>query len=532
VETPRREAIVIVDEAPDPLRIGADVCVVGGGPAGIAVALRLARGGVRVVLLESGGLTFDAQVQDLARAEMVGSRYYPVHETRVRALGGSTWSWGGICTPLDATAFETRPWVPNGGWPLTPEDLAPYLDEALELCGVTEAQKREADDAAASSFDGTDLDRSCATAVPICFSRPTRFGSDHLAALRAEPGLSVRLHSTLTALRVEKGRVVGLDAAWHRTPFRVEAGSYVLACGGIENARMLLASGVGGPATGRYFMEHPRVMDRFRVRSGSTPLSRLVGDGLGRGLRFLRLSVSDAVQRQERLLGSHANLQFDYAGQEGEPWAAMRRLLIAARRPWNESPYYQDAGGGRLRMRSADVRSVLRRPDRAFLGTVGGITGFGALRRHLEMYTAVEQVPSPENRIELADERDSLGVARARIHWTTSDDEERTYRRSREILLGELEKVEPGIASARVGEEDAWQQRVAGNWHHEGTTRMSADPSLGVVDRDCRMHDVANLYIAGSSVFPTSGSTSPTVTILQLAVRLADHIARHDGPAT
>jgi choline dehydrogenase-like flavoprotein len=112
-----------------------------------------------------------------------------------------------------------------------------------------------------------------------------------------------------------------------------------------------------------------------------------------------------------------------------------------------------------------------------------------------------------------------------RIHWSASAVEERTYRRSREILLGELEKLEPGIAAAVVGDRDPWYMRIVGNWHHEGTTRMSCDPALGVVDRDCRVYGVDNLYVAGSSVFPTSGSTSPTVAILQLALRLADHLA-------
>jgi choline dehydrogenase-like flavoprotein len=513
--------------------VTADVCVVGAGPAGIAVALRLAHDrGARVLLLESGGTTFEAGSQDLARAELVGAQYFPLHQTRIRALGGSTWSWGGVCTLLDATAFEARAWVPNGGWPIGSEELRPFLDEALALCGISAETRQQVDVGAGVPFHTAGLDRSRAVPVPVYFSRPVRFGRDYLDRLAADPHVELRLHSTVTRLRGRRGRIGGIDASWHRTPFRVEAGSYVLASGGIENARLLLVSGLGGPATGRYFMEHPRAVDRFRVRPGSTPLARLVGDGIGRGLRFLRLSVADEVQRREELLGSHANLQFDYLGQVGEPWAAMRRLLIAGRRPWNESPYYQDAGGGRLRMRSSDVWSVLHRPDRAFLGTVGAVTGFPWMRRHLELAVSVEQPPLAENRVELARERDALGVPRARVRWTIGAAEERTYRRSREVLLGELEKLEPGIGTASVNVTDPWPSRVVGTWHHEGTTRMSDDPALGVVDRDCRVHGLRNLYVAGSSVFPTSGSTSPTVTILQLSLRLADHVAMGGGGPT
>ena len=525
----RRENLII-DEDPNAGTVAADTCIVGGGPAGIALALRLARDrDRRVLLLETGGLAFEAASQDLARAEIVGASYFPLHETRIRALGGSSWSWGGVCTPLDATALEPRSWVPDGGWPIAAAELQPYLDDALTLCQITDGHRRAADEAAAAPYDAAGLDRRCAEPVPVYFSRPTRFGSAYREELAALPNLTVRPHSTVTGLRFARGEIAWADASWRRSPFRVEAGSYVLACGGIENARVLLVSGLGGPATGRYFMEHPRVVDRFRVRPGGTPLARLIGDGIGRGLRFLRLAVAGEVQRKEQLLGSHANLQFDYAGQEGEPWAAMRRLLIAWRSPWNESPYYQDAGGGRLRARSADVLSVLRRPDRAFLGTIGAVTGLPPLRRHLEMWTAVEQLPVAENCIELTDARDALGVPMVRIHWSASAAEERTYRRSREILLGELEKLEPGIASAAVGNQDPWRARIVGNWHHEGTTRMSDNPALGVVDRDCCVHGIDNLYVAGSSVFPTSGSTSPTVTILQLALRLADHLAAVDG---
>lgn len=524
-----QEACVIIDEAPDARTITADVCVIGGGPAGIALAMRLARDATaRVLLLESGGLTFEPDVQDLARADMVGTHYFPLHETRVRALGGSTWSWGGICTPLDATAFERRSWVPDGEWPIAPADLDPYLDDAMELCEVSPATRSAADDAARASRNGSGLDASRVVPVPVCFSRPIRFGVTYQGVLAGMPNVTVRPHATVTGLRFEHGRIAGIDAAWRRVPFQVRAGSYVLACGGIENARLLLVSGLGGPATGRYFMEHPRVPDRFRVRPGHTPLARLIGDGIGRGLRFLRLAVSDDVQRDEKLLGSHANLQFGYAGQEGEAWAATRRMLIALRSPWNESPYYQDAGGGRLRLRSADALSALRRPDQAVIGTIGAVTGLPGLRRSLEMVTAVEQAPAAENHVELTSARDALGVPVARVHWTAGAAEERTYRRSRAIMLGELEKLEPGISSASLDRDDPWPSRVVGNWHHEGTTRMSADPACGVVDADCRVFDVANLFVAGSSVFPTSGSTSPTVAILQLALRLADHLAK--GP--
>jgi len=93
-----------------------------------------------------------------------------------------------------------------------------------------------------------------------------------------------------------------------------------------------------------------------------------------------------------------------------------------------------------------------------------------------------------------------------------------------EILLDELERFEPGIKTSCIEEGDLWPSRMIGTWHHIGTTRMHDNPRFGVVDGQCRVHGVGNLFVAGSSVFPVSASTSPTVTIVQLSLRLADYL--------
>jgi choline dehydrogenase-like flavoprotein len=517
---------LIIDGVSDGDTIAGDVCIVGGGPAGIALALRLARNPkARVCLLETGGLAYEPSSQALARADVVDTPYYPLHETRVRALGGSSWSWGGISTPLDAMAFESRPWVPGGGWPIRRAELVPYLDDALTLCGIEEEQRRRTDQDTAERFEAAGLDPALVAPVPVYFSRPLRFGPTYRGQLEALPNLRVYLHTTVTGLEANAGRIVEARASSRGRPVRITAGSYVLAGGGVENPRLLLASGVGGDATGRFFMEHPRVLNRYRIRRGDTPLGRLVGGGASGTLRFFRLSLSDAAQRAERLLTQHVNLQFGYAGQLSRQWPAVRRMVIATRPPWNESPFYQDAGGGRMRLRSADLVTAMRRPDLSFLSGIGAATERPFLRRFLEVWSAVEQEPDPRNHVELLAERDSLGVPRARVHWSVSGAEEQTYRTALRVLLGELDKVEPGIAGRSIDDGDPWPSQIVGNWHHEGTTRMSDDPAAGVVDRDCRVHGTDNLFVAGSSVFPVSGSTSPTVTILQLALRLADHLS-------
>ena len=516
---------MIEDHAPAASTIETDVAVIGGGPAGISLTMRLAESGLRVCLLESGGLAYEPAAQALARADVVGTPYYPLHETRVRALGGSSWSWGGICTPLDGLAFEARPWLPQAAWPFPQSTLARYLEDAFSLCGITPRQRRDVDAATAAGFEQAGLDGHLVAPVPVYFSRPTRFGPTYRERLRALPDARVILHATATHLEQRRGRITSVEARGPAGGFRVRARDYVLAAGGVENPRLLLVSGLGGVAVGRCFMEHPRVVDRYRISPGDTPLGRLIGGGAAGTLRFFRITLADELQRAEQLLNYHANIQFGYVGQLSPQWQAARRIVIATRKPWNESPFYQDAGGGRMRLRSRDLATAARRPDLAIISGLGALTERPSLRRYLEIWSAIEQVPDPDNRVELIPERDRLGVPRVRVRWTVGPTEEVTYRRALALLVAELEKLEPGLAAARLPEGDPWPSQLVGNWHHEGTTRMHDDPAHGVVDRDCRVHGVANLFVAGSSVFPSSGSTSPTVTILQLALRLADHLA-------
>ncbi len=517
--------------------VDGQVCVVGGGPAGIALAMRLAeRSAGRVVLLETGGEAFDERLQDLARGETVGLPYYPLHETRIRMLGGTSQSWGGVCAPLDRTSLEGRAWVDRGCWPLPSGALDRYLEDALDVCGVDAAAR--ASDAAAHGRRLAAWGSVTSDVRPalVHFSRPLRFGTSYRARLAADERIAVYLGTTATQLVLgEDGRRVTEIVARRLdgSELRVHADAFVLAGGGVENARLLLASGRryrgglgnGGDMVGRCFMEHPRALAQYRVRSGATPLGRLVGAGAAGTLRFLRMEISPETQRREQLLAWHANVQFGYVGQDSPVWPSVRRVAIATRTPWRESPYFQDGGGGRNRLRSTDVGAIARRPVAGLLGAVGAVAGPARLRRWLEIIGSVEQLPRPDNRIQLADEADSLGVPRARITWGVDDAEEQTHRRGLDLLLAALERVEPGISARQIGGGDRWPQGIVGTWHHIGATRMSVDDRSGVVDADARVHGTANLYVAGSSVFPTSGSTSPTVTVVQLALRLADHLA-------
>jgi choline dehydrogenase-like flavoprotein len=501
-----------------------DVCIIGGGIAGIAMALQFIDDpGVAVALVESGGREWDARTQELSEAASYGQPYFPVKETHIRVLGGSSLSYGGVCSELSPLQFEERPWVPDSGWPFGKDELEPYVARACRLFEIDRS-----DPTPAAADDGRTEWRR------IWFSPPTRFGRRYAPDLERAGNVTTCLHSTVTRLQAHPGggHIEGADLTTTAgNHFRIIARHYVLAGGGIENPRLLLASndvlsaGIGNAHdnVGRYFQEHPRMTDRYRLAVGTDALARHITGAAGT-LSFSRLGLSEQTQRDEELLDFYANLSFGYSGQNTPQWPALRRIINSRRSPWSDSPYYQDIGGGPNRVRWEDVRAALARPDRTARSLLGAALRPGFLRRWVELQSSVEQVPRRENRVVLSSTRDELGMPRAELHWTLDEREERTYRRGRELLLAELDRLEPGLSARRMDDPDQWPDHVIGTWHHIGTTRMHRDPRKGVVDADARVHGVDNLFLAGCSVFPNSGATGPSLTIASLSLRLKDHL--------
>lgn len=509
---------------PSGSRIEADVCIVGGGIAGITLALQFIGTGTTVALVESGGTRWDDRTQDLSAATSSGQAYFPVKETHLRVLGGSSLSYGGICAELPPLQFEKRPWVPDSGWPFPKQELDPYYPRAYELFEVGKVTEEPALPATAGT---TEWRR-------VRFSPPTRFGTRYAGALDKAGTVTTYLHSTVTRIEAETGgsHINGvLVSTFGGNRYRIVARHYVLAGGGIEVPRLMLASnnvvatGIGNQHdnVGRYFQEHPRVVDRYWVSGRAAALTGSITSS-SRTLRFSRLGLSETGQRQHELLDYHVNLSFGFDGQDSPQWSALRRLINAGRSPWKDSPYYQDIGGGPNRVRWADVKSLLARPDRTVRGILGATLRPRFIRRWVELQSSIEQVPRRDNRVVLTTAKDELGMPRAELRWSLDAREKHTYYRGRELVLEELERLEPGLSANRKDEPEQWPDHVLGTWHHSGTTRMSRRPRDGVVDHNARVHGTDNLFVAGSSVFPTSGSTGPSLTIACLSLRLADHL--------
>ncbi|MCB1247016.1 MAG: GMC family oxidoreductase [Acidimicrobiia bacterium] len=510
-----------------------DLCVIGGGPAGISVAHRfLEQDHVTVAVIESGGTEFDPAVQELATTDQTGQPYYPIKETRIRAFGGSTMSWGGISAPFDELDFEERDWVPRSGWPISRSDLDPYYTRAKQVGHVLNP---DASSVGEGRF-GEDNGPSPATKwAEVYFSGPTRYGATYEDAFRRSKRVSTLLYSTVVEIETDDAQthVTGVRVATHGGgDYRVVAKQFVLAGGGIENARMLMTSGNverGGLANqhdvvGRYFQEHPGAKDKYRLPEDSTWLASRIHGAAGT-LNFSRLGLTAGVQRNEQLVNYLTNISFGYEGQLTEQFQAVRRIVNASRKPWSDSPYLQDVGGGPNKVRMRDVGIALRNPYRSVQSAFGARFEPKRLRRFLHIESNVEQIPTPENRVTLTRDVDAFGIPRASLHWQLSDLEERTYRRGLDLVIKALDQYAPGLREGRMDYPEPWPGAVHGNWHHIGTTRMHPDPKQGVVDADCKIHGIDNLHVAGSSVFPTGGATSPTLTIVALGLRLSDHLA-------
>ena len=533
--------IAEISSHPSGSELACDIAVIGAGAAGIAIGREFAGRRERVIVLEAGGLDFDEGAQDFARGSASGVPYFALDESRYRLLGGSTFRWGARTAPFKPIDFAERPWIGSTpGWPIALDELSRWYERAYELVAIRtpfafdEGVWRYVATKPAA-FDPAVLDTHA-----FQFGRNLLFGSHFGGDLRQAENIEVLLGAHVTAIAtLGEGRHVDRLEVATRTGGRysVRAGRYVLACGGIENARLLLLS--PGPdgrglanrsdAVGRYFMEHPTVSAGTITAPRPQPLIDVFSPGLvGGRLVEVGLALTPERQRETETLQAIARAAVVVAK---DPTQALRELLrnLAHRRlPHNLSWYQKNKYlSERIGIIARDpfsivgnvVRHALGRPKRFEVDSV-----------YLELRT--EQEPNPDSRVTLSDELDPLGQRRAHLHWALTERDKHTMRTLAHAVDAELRRLGLGeISFAPWLEADdlSFGEDLVGGHHHMGTTRMSADPADGVVRADCRAHDVDNLYITGSSVFPTSSFVNPTATLLALGLRLADHLKRGGG---
>lgn len=531
----------------------ADVCIIGAGAAGISMALELSGCGLNVLLMEGGKPVEDPATQSLYAGQVADERMHsPPDKYRQRRFGGSTTIWGGRCMPFDPIDFEARAWVPHSGWPITQDALAPFFPKANEYL---EAGRYEydADHAfvppAPPMFKGFVSEKVRTNGLER-FSCPTDLGQRYKARLAAADDVTLVLEANCTGLRLDatEQHVETADfAVLGGARFKVRASAFVLAVGGLEVARLLLVSndvhkeGIGNShdVVGRYYMCHiagnvgtltvngptegvrhgyevspDGVYCRRRLQLSEDEQRRLqVGNMVAR-LHFPK--IIDPSHRNGVLSGLYLArhfISYEYGkrlrdGDAGGLGLELRHLWNVATHPWDALSFVTHW----LRKRTLAARKfpsiILKNKTNKF---------------SLEVHA--EQIPRADSRVSLVEEVDVLGVPRIKVDWRYSPEDIVTVERTLSAINDELQRTGVGrfdFDRERL-EEDLLRFGAYGG-HHVGTARMGTDRRTSVVNADCAVHDVPNLFIASSAVFPTSSQANPTLTIVAMALRLARHL--------
>lgn len=521
--------------------VNATVCIIGGGVAGITLAMELDRQGIDCCVLESGGFSPDDETRDLYRGEDVGEwRYSFADGSRSRFLGGSSNCWGGWCRPLDPWDFEKRDWVAHSGWPFGLNELMPYYDRTHALLQL-----------GPNNFDPDFWERSIGREdvrrMPLVtgkvrdtisqFSPPARFGKLYRDVLKRSDRIRVFLYANATnidtdhsAQNVTRIQVATLTGKY----MEVSAKFYVLATGGIENARLLLASnkvqaaglGNGHDLVGRFFMDHPRLFSgniRFNPKWSRNKLSDVKYHYMNAAVSAHgtciahQFALTPEVMEEEGILNARVWFSSVFPGEGSAGALALFRCKQALLKK-------EQAGWSLAR----DMLTMVAHPVDTLAYGYTRLFQPRWLIQGVKFQLIVEPEPDPNSRVMLSpSQKDQLGMNRVRVDWRLTPRVQRTFDRTLAILADDMHRS--GVAEVDLDppiEGRKWPSDLEGTWHHMGTTRMHDSPRHGVVDRNCKVHGISNLYIAGSSVFPTAGANFPTITLAALTFRLSEHMVR------
>jgi choline dehydrogenase-like flavoprotein len=520
--------------------IDTTVCIIGAGIAGITIAMELDKHGIDVSLLESGGFHPDDGTRDLARGEDIGEwRYNFSDGSRSRFLGGSSNCWGGWCRPLDPWDFERRDWIDYSGWPFGLEELEPYYARTHKLLQLG-PNNYDPD------FWVRSIDRPDVRLMPLVtgkirdtisqFSPPALFGKLYRDALTHSERIRVYLYANATNIDTDCGgtNVTRIEVATlEGKRAEVRAMLYVVATGGIENARLLLASnkvqanGLGNAydLVGRFFMDHPRLFCgniRFTREWSHNKLSDVKYHSRNAAVSAHgtciahQFALTPEVMQEERILNARIWFSSIFPGEGSAGAMALCHckdaMLQREREDWSL---------GR------DMMTMMAHPIDTLAFGCTRLYKPGWLIKGVQFQLIVEPEPNPNSRVTLSrTKKDALGMPRVQVDWRLTDKVKHTFDRTLFLLADDMRKS--GVAEVELDplfEGRPWPADFEGTWHHMGSTRMHESPKQGVVNSDCKVHGMSNLYIAGSSVFPTAGANFPTITLAALAFRLSEHLA-------
>jgi len=545
--------ILQADSVPIDSTLEADVCIVGGGAAGLSIALKLCGSGLKVILLESGQFKFSSQTQRLYEGSVSSEALHsPLDKFRQRRFGGSTNIWGGRCAPLDPIDFQKRAYIPDSGWPIGYEQLSGHYAEA---CLLAEAGKFEFSAGDASNidirkliegFDASDIN----TDGLERFSCPTNFALRYQERLKAASNIEIYLGANVTRidLHTNGSHVKHLAVATlGGNRFNVSAKAQILAMGGLENVRLLLSShnvapqGVGNDhdVVGRYYMSH--IAGHVgNLTLNITPAAVHHGYAVSRDGIYIRRRIALTSVAQQRLGVTNmvARLHFPQPSDPGHRNGVLSAIYLARRLiSFEYSRRLGDEGKKKDSLLWRHLRNVLsefpdiahflshwilqrKMKERKFPSVI--------LRNKSNQFSLdihAEQIPLRDSRITLTRDADVLGMPKMHVDWKYDRLDIHSIEKSLDLIANAFAASGTGLFEYdRNGLEHELTKYGAYGGHHLGTTRMGTDLATSVVDSDCQVHGVDGLYIAGGSVFPTSSQANPTLSIIAIGLRLAEHI--------
>ena len=437
----------------------------------------------------------------------------------MRYLGGSTNHWGGTCRPLDTSDFEEREWITHSGWPFPKIKFDPYYERAQPIAQL-----------GPYAYDIKPWETEQDPQLPLAGDRlitaifqkspPTQFGAVYRSELDKADNVTTYLNANITdidtnetAIKVTRLRIATLEG----NRFWIRGRIFVLAAGGIEVPRLLLLSnrvqkaGLGNQndLVGRFFLEHPVLHPgTITLTNPSITTSLYEKHAVNNTVVQGFLTPTLETQRERKLLNFGARLVHVSSSKISRGVASYKIL----RKGFNEWEVPDDF--------FTHLYNVITEMDDVYANRNPG----KGQKMVLSIKYWQESTPNPESRVTLNAEKDALGKRRTSLDWRLTEMDKNTMRQALNMVGEELGRAGIGRLNLAYDFDELWSDRVAGSYHHMGTTRMNDDPRKGVVDRNTKVHGISNLYIASSSVFPVTGHANPTLTIIALSVRLADHI--------
>ncbi|MCU4675541.1 GMC oxidoreductase [Catenovulum sp. 2E275] len=507
----------------------ADICIIGGGVAGIVLARELKDSYAKIIMVEGGDEYYSQDSQDLYQSNK--TTHFPnTHYSRLRFLGGSSNHWENNTSPFTALDFEKREWIPNSGWPLSLDDIEPFYMQAATYCGTEpdgyntnywKSKYQQEDLFAASGKVQTQIAKS---SLP-----PVRFFAQYGEELKQTENILIYKNSNLVDMNYESGKrkITSIIAqSYTGKKLTINAKVFIMCLGGLENARMLLHfndkydNGLGnqGGNVGAYLMEHPTVRAVYMFKQEKK-----------------NFDFYQAHYEQSRVIKGFLSLTEQALRQEKS--VNLRIPLM------NASEFELSAGISSAHI-LADELSQVSMPDDFGTHVMNVLSDLdmvieGLARKHFDKRIfesandnigflpamMTEQTPIRENCIKLSEKKDGFGLRLMDIEYQITQDDRNRIWKSLNVLAKEFGAL--GLGRVKLNPEFSsriWGSQLGFSNHHMGTTKMAETEKDGVVDKNSLVFGTSNLFMAGSSVFCTGSHVPPTLTICAMSIRLAEYI--------